>query len=415
MFWREIFRGVLDSIAVNRLRFLLTLSGVIVGSASMVLLSGLLAGAKEALLGAAHGANEDDLIEISGREVPDKQRHHTFRPIDSGDVATLSGSPLLSEARTVGLRERWETANWHRKKKSVALIGTRVDSLSLYRLSMDKGRFFTEEEVREHRAVCVIGHRVFTELFGAPTSLEGLEVQAAGARFAVVGVLAAKPQMGGGNGPWMWDSRVLLPDTTFGVALSSTVAERRALERIFVRLVDVRHLAERIDAVRAVVKSTLLRRHYGVENFHLSGENKAAGDMIILVISALVMATAVVSLVVGGINVMNIMLVSITERTREIGVRRAVGAPRSLIMMQFLAESTLTAALGGLAGIVIGAGFTLAASAILAKLTGAWAFHLAAWAPPVALGAAMFVGATFGLYPAWRASRLDPVEALRFE
>jgi len=133
------------------------------------------------------------------------------------------------------------------------------------------------------------------------------------------------------------------------------------------------------------------------------------------VISMLVLATAGISLTIGGINVMNIMLVSVTERTREIGIRRAVGASRGRILTQFLAESTLTATLGGVLGVAIGAGLTYIAARILNAIAGGWTFYLVPWAPPLALGTAMFVGAAFGVYPAWRASRLDPSEALRFE
>ena len=166
-----------------------------------------------------------------------------------------------------------------------------------------------------------------------------------------------------------------------------------------------------------MVKSTILRRHYGVKNFAIDGEDSddADDDLILKVISMLVLATAGISLIVGGINVMNIMLVSVTERTREIGIRRAVGAARSRILLQFLAESTLTAALGGLLGVAIGAGLTLVAARILNASPAAGRSTWSPWAPPLALGAAMFVGAAFGVYPAWRASRLDPSEALRFE
>jgi ABC-type antimicrobial peptide transport system permease subunit len=112
---------------------------------------------------------------------------------------------------------------------------------------------------------------------------------------------------------------------------------------------------------------------------------------------------------------MNIMLVSVTERTKEIGIRRAVGAPRRQLMLQFLAESTLTAGLGGLLGVASGLGLTWIFSRVLDRVVGGWTFHLVPWAPPLAIGAALLVGVVFGLYPAWRASRLDPVEALRFE
>jgi putative ABC transport system permease protein len=415
MLWREILRSVFDGIRSNRLRFLLTLSGVIVGSASMVLLSGLLAGGKEALLGASRSASEADLIEVRRRGVPEKQRQRTHRPLNRGDVETLSDSALLGNARVVGLRQSWQVAQWQRKMKNVAVVGTSNDALALYNLKVARGRFFTTGELAGAGRVAVVGHKIWIELFDSASSLSGLEIRAGGSRFPVVGVLARKAQMEG-NGPQQWDNRVLIPDSTYSIALSSTLEERRTLDRIFVRLSTVRDLADRIGGIRQVVKSTILRRHYGVMNFRISGEEAdAAGEMILLIVSLLIMGTAVISLIVGGINVMNIMLVSITERTREIGVRRAVGAPARLILLQFLAESTVTAALGGIIGVGLGAGLTLAATKILDHLTGAWSFHLVPWAPPLALSAAMLVGVIFGLYPAWRASRLDPVEALRFE
>lgn len=415
MFWREILRSVLDGIRTNRIRFLLTLSGVIVGAASMVLLSGLLAGGKEALVGASRSAAEADLIEVRRRGVPVKDMRRTTRPLNRGDVETLDDSALLGGARVVGLRQSWQLAEWKRKTKQIAVVGTRKDALDLYKLEVARGRFFTDDEIARGGRVAVVGHRIWIDLFDSAPSLAGLEIRAGGARFPVVGVLAKKPQMEG-NGPQQWDNRVLVPDTTYSIALSSTLDERRSLERIFVRLSDVRDLADRIGGVRQVVKATILRRHYGVMNFRISGEEAdAAGEMILLIVSLLIMGTAVVSLIVGGINVMNIMLVSITERTREIGVRRAVGAPARLIMLQFLAESTVTAALGGLLGTALGVALTYVATLILDHITGSWSFHIVPWAAPVSLGAAMLVGVIFGLYPAWRASRLDPVEALRYE
>src|SRR5688500_6093248 len=151
MFWREIFRGVLDSVRTNRIRFLLTLSGVIVGAASMVLLSGLLAGGKEALMGASRGASEQDLIEIKDRDVPVKDARKTTRPIGVGDVSTLDESQLIGDAKVVGIRMWRVPATWKKKEKRIGLVGTRRDSLELYRLTLAKGRFFSDEDVRERR------------------------------------------------------------------------------------------------------------------------------------------------------------------------------------------------------------------------------------------------------------------------
>jgi putative ABC transport system permease protein len=262
-----------------------------------------------------------------------------------------------------------------------------------------------------------VGNRLWQELLGGGTELTELEVNTGGDRFQVVGVLEHKPSLGGG-GPWQWDRRAILPETTFNLAMPSPSGGRfRDTEKIFVRLSGAAYLAARIDQVRSIVKSTLLRRHYGVQNFRISGEKEedAKGEIIISIISVLILTTAVISLVVGGINVMNIMLVSVTERTREVGIRRAVGAPRGHVMMQFLAEAVVTSGLGGIVGVAGGIAVTGLASFILEKVVGGWTFHITPWAPPLALGSSLVVGAVFGWFPAWKASRLDPVEALRFE
>jgi putative ABC transport system permease protein len=352
---------------------------------------------------------------VKSRNAPYKDRHHTTRTLGRDDVDTLEASPLLEEARVVGQRVQTQNIYWKGKKQRASLMGARADALELYHLALARGRYFEDGDLDERRRVAVIGHKIWSELFDEAENLSGLEINTGGERFTVIGVLAHKPAFGG-DGPWQWDSRVLLPDTTFGVVLPPTQGDPRALERIFVRLADVRYLAERMPAVTGIVRSTLLRRHYGVENFRVKGEDRDGKDELILgIISVLVMGTAVISLVVGGINVMNIMLVSVTERTREIGIRRAVGASRGVVMLHFLAESMLTAGLGGLVGVGGGVGATWLAARILDKVAGGWTFHLVAWAPPMALGAALLVGGVFGLYPAWRASHLDPVEALRFE
>ena len=263
--------------------------------------------------------------------------------------------------------------------------------------------------------MAVVGHKVWTDLLEASESLDGLSVSDGDQRYVVIGVLAHKPTFDGGDGPWQWDNRILIPETTM-TATTSPQDIRSGLNRIFVRLADLSDFAGRIATVRGVVRGTLLRRHYGIENFEIEGdEEDAKEELILVVISLLVLGTAIVSLIVGGINVMNIMLVTVTERTREIGIRRAVGAPRRQLMAQFLAESTLTAGLGGLLGVGIGLVLTWVGARLLDRFVGGWTFHVVAWAPPVAIGAALLVGVVFGLYPAWRAARLDPVEALRFE
>jgi putative ABC transport system permease protein len=416
MFW-EILRTVWQSFRANRMRFALTLLGVTIGCGSLVLLSGLLEGGKEALLLASQQAAEDDLIEIRSSMPPRKDQRRTTRPLEQPDVWALDESPLLEDAQVTSMREANQSVLWKGKSHFTNIIGARPDALSMYRLEIARGRFISDDDIRARRKVAVIGMKLWQEVFEGTTQLEGLEIKTPTDRFEIVGVLAHKPVLGGGP-PWQWDRRVLLPETTFNLAMPSKSGGRyRDTERVFVRLAGAEYLAARIDQVRSIAKSTLLRRHHGVQNFRIRGdrEDDAKGELIVGIISLLILTTAIISLIVGGINVMNIMLVSVTERTREIGIRRAVGAPRGHVMLQFLAEAMVTAGLGGVVGVAGGVALTALASLILDVAVGGWTFHIAPWAPPLGLGSALLVGAIFGWFPAWKASRLDPVEALRFE
>jgi len=161
----------------------------------------------------------------------------------------------------------------------------------------------------------------------------------------------------------------------------------------------------------------LLQRHYDVENFRIDGDKdgKQQADVIFLVINVLMLCTAALSLFVGGINIMNIMLVTVTERTREIGIRRALGATRGDILRQFLLESAIIAGLGGLIGVVGGMFLIWLISKILTAALGQWTAHYQTWAIVLGMASSALTGIVFGLYPAWRAARLDPVEALRYE
>jgi putative ABC transport system permease protein len=412
----EILGTVWQGFRANRLRFTLTLVGVMIGCASLVLLSGLLEGGKEALLLASQRAAEDDLVEITARRAPRKDRQRTTRPLEQADVETLDSSPLLEDARVTSMRQSMESVSWKGKRRMIGLVGAPPEAMGMYRLELARGRFISSDDVRERRKVAVVGHKVWNELFEG-AELEGLEIKTGRDRFLVIGVMKHKPALGG-DGPWQWDGRAVLPESTFNLSQPSQTGGRyRETEKIFVRLAGLEYLAARIDQVRSIAKSTILRRHLGVQNFRIEGEREedAKGELIITIISLLILTTAIISLVVGGINVMNIMLVSVTERTREVGIRRAVGAPRGHVMMQFLAEAVVTAGLGGLVGVAGGIGLTALASLILGKVLGGWSFHLVPWAPPLAFGSALFVGAVFGWFPAWKASRLNPVEALRFE
>ena len=407
-------RSVRHTFASNPARSALTLLGIVIGAGSIVMLAGLLRGGEEALLSTSQRANEADLIQVRRDDPPAKQLGRTRRPLSEDDADTLADSRLLDGASVSSEGTKEVRAFFHDKKKRVRIVGAQPIALGLYHLEVEKGRFFTKDDLDERRRVCVVGIEVWRELLEEAPSIDQIAITVGGEVWTVIGVLANKPLLGGGGmGTWMWNRKVLVPQTTYNAIFSPV----RMVDRVFVRIGEGEGLEARLHAAEGVVKSTVLRRHLGVENFKIEGEDGQANQtrLVLWVIKMLLLGTGLLSLFVGGINIMNIMLVTVTERTREIGVRRAIGATPGEILFQFLLEATFIALTGGAIGVIGGITITGLASLLLTKVLGGWNFHIEAWSIALGLGLSFATGVIFGLFPALRASRLDPVEALRYE
>jgi putative ABC transport system permease protein len=170
------------------------------------------------------------------------------------------------------------------------------------------------------------------------------------------------------------------------------------------------------EALRATVEGVLLRRHLGVKNFKVRKPSSAGHEQLVFqTIELLLLSTGFFSLFVGGINIMNVMLVTVRERTREFGVRRALGATPRLVLLQFLAEAAAVSLVGGAVGVVLGVGVSWAAAQVLRQVVGRWTFGVEPWSIALGLGLAVLTGIVSGILPARRAAALDPIEALRFE
>jgi putative ABC transport system permease protein len=402
----EMLRIAWSGITANKLRSGLTILGMTIGVASVIVLIAVGNGSSKAV---------QSTIQSLGTNVLVVQASGGFRfGARASTAATVSLTKADAEAlQSPSLAPDVKSASPVVDASSVSLVydgtsfepssfvGTTPSYLTAHTYKVAEGASFTAEDVAKHRRVAVIGQEVVQELFAGESAV-GQNMKVNGSNYEVVGVLAKK----GTNGTTNEDDVVMAPITTVQDSLTGV----GAIDSITVQAKSESSL----DAAEAEVTTILEERHmikdtsepgFSVLN---QGSLLETSSSTSSVFTTLLGEVAAISLLVGGIGVMNIMLVSVTERTREIGIRKAVGARRSDILTQFLTEAVLVSLFGGIAGVavgVIGSQFEIAG------------VHpeIAAYSIFLAFGAALASGLFFGTYPAARAARLRPIEALRFE
>ncbi len=412
------FSRALAALRQQPVRSALALLGIVLGTSSLVLLVALLGGGEAALLATSQDASESDVVVVRSAEPPPAQRRHTRRPLSRADAAQLSASSALGGAWVGAEHSRTSMAHAGARKKRVTVASVEPESRSLYRIEVARGRFVSAADLERRAHVCVLGFEVAQELFAGESAL-GRSLRIDGDVWQVVGVLADKPMLGNTDSTGIWNRKVLVPETTF----DATYNPERSAERLLVRprAAAVGAVPERgapsadLPLLRRFIAGSLLRLHYGVRDFNLQPENHAQEELILLVLRVLLFGATLISLGVSGINIMNVMLVSASERTVEIGIRRAVGATPRRIARQFLCEALVLSGAGGLIGVSLGAGLAAVATLVLRRVLGSWALHIEPWAMALGFGASLTIGVVFGLYPALRAARLDVVQALRNE
>jgi putative ABC transport system permease protein len=401
----SVIKIALRALARNKVRSALTMLGIIIGVASVIAMVGLGQGAQKQVQDQIAGMGTNLLIVSSGSQTSFGVRggagtRNTLTPEDADAIereapAVAAANPSINTSVTLVSGN----LNWTTRAEGVG-----IDYPQIRARNVSAGAFFTEGDIRSAARVAIVGQTLVKELFGGgdPT---GQTIRVRNLPFRVVGVLEARGQSQFGQDQ---DDTILLPYTTIMKKLLATTF----IPTIYVSAVSEEATSEAQEQIGEALSTRHNLRPGQEPDFNVRNltEVADAAAATTRVMTMLLGGIAAVSLIVGGVGIMNIMLVSVTERTREIGIRMAVGARTSHVKNQFLVESVVLGFLGGVTGILIGIGVSYALSR---------AFNWPQLISPVAVvGSALFsmaIGVFFGYHPARKAAALDPIEALRFE
>jgi putative ABC transport system permease protein len=411
---RESVKMALDTVRTNKLRSGLTILGIVIGVTTVITISSVITGLNNRVNDwvTSMGTNVFWIFHMPLIGVRPTTEMLTRKKLNLGDVLALRALPHV--VAVDGIYQHVNQAfhvgdvdvKYNGKKISGAfLAGATAEIETVSELTVKEGRFWTDDEDQRHAHVCVVAHDTAEELFGDASPI-GKDVNVASGLFTVIGVLEKRKQpFGSGKNPG--DNGVFFPLGVF----HNLYPELKDMS-ISVKYDDQKNKALVEEEIREMLR---IRRKVALDkpdNFEIFGPDSLSklwsqltGGLVLFMI-----AVSSIGLMVGGVGVMNIMLVSVTERTREIGVRKAIGATRHDVLLQFTLEAIMLTSVGGVIGILFGGLIT----ALIAWLSPLPATMTTFWVS-IAFSISCAIGLIFGIYPAWKAANLDPIVALRYE
>lgn len=394
----------LAGLKANKLRAMLTMLGIIIGVGAVIAMVSIGMGVKDKVSASIAGLGSNLLVVTPGAAKTGGSRQAAGSSITLNEKDALaiaqevSGINLVAPSVSRSYQVVFGNQNW-----TTNVQGTTPDILGVRNYNMEEGVFFSTQDVETRARVAVLGKTVADSLFNGGTAV-GQTIRINNAPFRVVGVLEEKGESAGGN----QDDTVIIPLKT---------AQERLMGITYVQSINIQAAGtDVINQAQADVTTLLRARHKLVgsipDDFTVRNmvAVMATADETTSMITSLLAVVAGLSLLVGGIGIMNIMLVSVTERTREIGIRKALGARYSNILLQFLIEAVVISVTGGVIGICLGIGASYAISSV-----AGWKTIISSLAIVAAFGFSVMIGLFFGIYPARKAALLDPIDALRYE
>ena len=402
----EILTMAMESLWNNRLRTALTMLGVIIGIAAVIAITSVGQGIQKATENQlqALGTNSINVLTGAARTGGISQGG------GSASTLTLEDAEAVAQAPAVKLvsayLQRTRQVSYGNKNTSTTVIGTDVNYAPIRNTFPAEGRYFDQEDIDNARSLAVLGSKVKSDLFGRANAI-GERIRIQGEQYQVIGVMESK----GSSGGFDQDDRLFIPLRN----MSARQVGNNALQGISVNGFWVQALDEsEIEAAQFQLTNLLRLRHNiyppQPDDFRIVNQTDivSAFTNIVGLLTLMVGAIAAISLIVGGIGIANIMLVSVVERTREIGVRKALGATRSAILNQFLTEAILVSGLGGIVGIALGIAIAFTSATVFQ-----FPFLVSIWSVVAGFGLSMIVGLVAGVIPARSAAKLDPIQALR--
>ena len=388
----QSFKMAWNSIASNKLRSFLTMLGIIIGVMALVVLVSLVSGATNSVQNTISNISTD-LITVTVNE-------DEGRPIKTSDLEEFAEDDTVGSIAPVAQTSL--TVKSGSTSESATVYGTTAPYADISGLSLAQGRFIYTLDNDNHSNVAVISSDIATEILGTPNAV-GSEIKLNGSSFTVIGVLEDD------------DSSSDSVYTAY-IPYNSLIRQSSSVDTDITSFVVSAADGVDISVTEANIEQKLLSRFGDEDDYSIMNQAEIAEAMesVTNVLAILLGGIAAISLLVGGIGIMNIMLVSVTERTREIGIRKAIGATRSVIMLQFLIESLVVTLMGCAIGIVGSAGVLQVASVFAAGTDYNLSFTMSWSVVGVAVAFSLFIGVIFGLYPANKAARKNPIEALRY-